>query len=119
MRRRNSNTPATGALTSMEAERARVTPVWVVWWEEPDKSWESICMSLAEFEQEFEARREDHVLKHWGKVGKMEPQSLLQWLEGHLRAAPESSANDFVNPAKEVLRRVSVGGSGPVIVSTW
>jgi len=76
-------------------------------------------MSLAEFEKEYEARREDHGLKHWGKVGKMEPQSLLQWLEGHLRAVSEGGANNFVDPAKEILRRVSVGGSGPVIVSTW
>jgi hypothetical protein len=103
----------------MEVEVARVTPVWVVWWEDPDRSWESICMNLAEFEKEYEARQADHVIKHWGKVGKRDRQSLLEWLECHLRVVPASCANDFVNPAKEILRRVSVSGSGPVIVRTW
>ena len=113
------NNRVTTALTLTETEAARATPVWVVWWEEPDRSWESICMSAAECEKEYAARQADHLIRHWGKVGKRDRQSLLEWLEGHLRAAPASGANDFVDPAKEFLRRVSAGGSGAVVVRNW
>jgi hypothetical protein len=50
MKRRNSTIDAKTALTLTEAEIAAVTFVWVVWWEDPDKSWESICMSSEECE---------------------------------------------------------------------
>jgi hypothetical protein len=107
------------ALSAIESQAAGATPVWVVWWEEPEKSWEALCLSPAEAEQEFAAREADHVLKHWGKVGKRDRQSLLEWLAGHLNGAPPSSADDYLRPAKEVLRRVSVSETGPVIVRTW
>lgn len=71
-----------------------------------------------EFETEYVARKADHLLKHWGKVGKYDPQSLLSWLESNLRIAASDYAEDFVNPVKEVLQRVAAGESGPVIVRT-
>ncbi len=119
MKHQNSKIHAKTALTSIEAQTAAVTPVWVVWWEEPDRSWESICMSLAECETEYETRQANHLIKHWGKVGKSDRQSLLEWFESHLRVVPPSCADDFINPVKEILRRVSVSESGPVIVRTW
>lgn len=108
------------ALTAIEAEFAAAIPVWVVWWEDPERSWEAICLSQAEAEKEYESRQADHLLKSWGKVGRSGQQSLLQWLEGHLgAAAPGGGADEFVNPAKEVLRRISAGETGSVILRTW
>jgi hypothetical protein len=106
-------------LSTIEIEAAGATPVWVVWWEEPERSWESICLSPEESQREYDARQADHLIKHWGKVGKSDRQSLLEWLEGHLRTASPGSANDFVNPVKEILKRVSARESGPVVVRTW
>ena len=118
MKRHHSQFPAKAALTAIESETAGKTFVWVVWWEVPDKSWESLCLSLAESETEYAGRQSDHLLQHWGKVGKPEQQNLLMWLDNHLRADP-ASAETFVNPAREILRRVAAGECGPVIVSTW
>jgi hypothetical protein len=98
---------------------AAAASVWVVWWELPDKSWQAICLSQAESEKEYETRQSDHLLELWGKVGKNDPQTLLDWLENHLRTAHPVCADDFINPAKEVLRRLSAGEPGPVVVSTW
>ena len=119
MSQRNSRRYVKTALTATEAESAAVTFVWVVWWEEPDKSWESICLSLAECEREYDARQSDHLIKHWGKAGKHDRQSLLEWLENHLRGASSNSVDDFINPVKEILRRVLAGESGPVTIRTW
>ena len=119
MKHRNSRSHAQTALTAIETETAGATPVWVVWWEEPDKSWELLCLTLAESETEYAARQADHLIQHWGTVGKREQQSLLAWLENHLRGDPSSCTDDFVNAAKEILRRAAAGESGPVIVRTW
>ena len=119
MNQRKSRSYVKTALTSSETESAAVTSVWVVWWEEPDKSWESICLSLAECEREYDTRQSDHLIKHWGKSGKHDRQSLLEWLENHLRGATSDCMDDFINPVKEILRRVSAGESGPVTIRTW
>jgi hypothetical protein len=107
------------ALSPNEAKSAAATSVWIVSWEDPDRSWESICLSLPECETEYAARQADHVLQHWGKVGKREPQPLSEWLQGHLRAADASSAHALIQHAKEALRRIAAGEAGPVIVRTW
>ena len=107
------------ALDPAERERAASAPVWIVWWEEPERSWEAICLSAAEAEQEYGARSADHVLRHWGKVGRGEQTTLRGWLEGHLRVVPQASAADFIQPAREVLRRLAAGEPGPVLVRTW
>ncbi len=119
MKIRSSKVSAKMLLSAIETETAGATPVWVVSWEEPERSWESICLSPAESEREYEARQADHLIKHWGKVGKIDQQSLLEWLEGHLRSTSSGSASDFVNPVKEILRRVLARESGPVVVRTW
>lgn len=106
-------------LEPADRERAASAPVWIVWWEDPDRSWEAICLSAAEAEREYGARSADHVLRHWGKVGRGEQTTLLDWLEGHLRVVPRPSAADFTQPAQEVLRRLAGGEPGPVIVRTW
>jgi hypothetical protein len=106
-------------LKSPERKAAGATAVWVVWWEDPEKSWESLCLSAAEAEREYAVRTADHLIEHWGKVGKREKQTLLAWLDGHLRSAPGNSAEEFVKPAREFLRKVSAGEAGPVIVRTW
>lgn len=121
--RQSSNSSARKVLNARELETARATAVWVVWWEDPERSWESICLSAAESEREYAIREADHLLKSWGKVGKRDRQTLLEWLDGHLRADP-GSAETFVKPAKEILRRVaagdlSAGEQGPVILRTW
>jgi len=64
MKHRNSKNHATTGLTTIEEETAGLTPVWVVWWEDPDKSWESLCLSLAESDREVEARHADHLIQH-------------------------------------------------------
>jgi hypothetical protein len=119
MKNRNPKVSAKTLLNAIEIETAGATPVWVVWWEEPERSWESICLSPAECESEYETRQTDPLIKHWGKVGKRDRQSLLEWLEGHLRSASPGSESDFVNPVKEILRRVSRREPGPVVVRTW
>jgi hypothetical protein len=125
--RRSSSRPESGpnechahsVLTAVETQTAGVTPVWVVWWEDPDRSWEALCLSLAECETEYALRQADPLIQQWGRVGKSEQQTLLAWLDGHLHVIPSGGTEDFVNPAKEFLRRVAAGESGPVHLRTW
>ncbi len=119
MKRRNSTIDAKTALTSTEAETAAMTFVWIVWWEDPDRSWESICLTPEECEKEYEARRADHLIAHWGKVGKRDRQSLLEWIERHVPGISISGADDFIKTAKEILRRLAAGESVPIIVRAW
>lgn len=119
MKRQKTPIAATALLTSSEAQAAAETSVWVVWWEDPEKSWESISLSQADAEREYEARQADYTIKHWCKVGKSDRQSLLEWLEGHLRVVHAANTGDYSGALKEVLRRVSAGEPGSVIVRTW
>jgi hypothetical protein len=96
-----------------ERQSASSTTVWIVWWEEPDRSWEAICLSEAECDREYSARSNDSRLGSWGKVGRLGPQTLLAWLEGH------SSNDSCAESVREVLRRAASDSSGPVIVRTW
>jgi hypothetical protein len=107
------------ALTGEEARIASTTPVWIVWWEEPEKSWEAICVSESEADRLFAARASDPVLQRWGKTGRRDRQSLLEWLSGHLRTVHASSAGDYTEAAREVMKRRSEAGSEPVTIRTW
>jgi hypothetical protein len=125
--RRSSSRPGSGpsdcrarsVLSAIETQTARMTPVWVVWWEDPDRSWEALCLSFAECETEYALRHADPLVQHWGKVGKSGQQTLFAWLESHLQVNPSGGAEDYVNPAKEFLRRVAAGEPGPVLLRAW
>ena len=94
-----------------------MTPVWVVWWEDPDRSWESLCLSEAEADREFALRSADSTMS-WGKAGRRVCQSLAAWLAGHSAgASPEVEVLEAA--AKEVLRRTAANEAGPVTVRTW
>ena len=94
------------------------TPVWVVWWEDPDRSWESVCLSEAEADREFAARSSDSQLASWGKVGRRDSQSLASWVEGHV-AGDSARASEFGDHANEILGRIAAGEPGPVTIRTW
>ena len=98
--------------------QAELTPVWVVWWEDPERSWESVCLSEEEADREFAARSADSLLASWGKVGRRDRQSLAAWIGGHVAVARDR-AEEFRAHANEILRRVSAGESGPVTIRTW
>jgi hypothetical protein len=106
-------------LSPDELRRAADARVWIVWWEEPEKSWEAICLGAAEADRLFAARESDPTLRSWGKVGRRDPQSLLQWLEGHLQAVHASSAGDYADAAREVLGRLAADRPGPLVLRSW
>lgn len=110
---------AAALLAPAELQAAAETSVWVVWWEEPEKSWESVCLSPAEAEREYEARQNNSAIQNWGKAGKSDRQTLLEWFEGHLRVVHPSSTDQYAKTAKEAIRKVSAGEAGPVTLRTW
>jgi hypothetical protein len=107
------------ALTPTEAASAAATPVWIVWWEDPDRSWEAICLSPEECEREYEARRSDALIEHWGKVGKRDSLTLLAWLEGHRQHSSPVEIRELADRVREVLRKVLAGEAGPVVWRAW
>lgn len=106
------------SLTPAERARAETIPVWIVWWELPDKSWEAVCLSEEEAEGELRRRQEDHLIKSWGNAGKSPQQSLLQWLESNTRAGRSVDTGTYTDAAREVLQRIEAGVPGPIIVRT-
>lgn len=119
MKRRKAPLTAAGLLTPAEVEIVSVTPVWIVWWEEPERSWEAICLSEVEADTEFAARQLDHVIQRWGKAGRHGKQTLLEWFEGHLRVIHPSGADDYTGTVRVVLKRLAAGQPGPITVRTW
>lgn len=108
--------PAT-LLTPEERRAASQMPVWVVWWELPDRSWEALCRSEQEAQAESKRRNDDHVVRTWGRCGISEPQMLLEWFERQVAAA--GTADDHLAALRELLRRAAEDEPGAVIVRTW
>lgn len=112
-------TGAGAPLTPDEKARAAQLPVWLVWWQLPDKDWEALCLSSEVAEQLFRAKQDDHLLKTWGKIAKREPQTLLAWLEAATRGAHPYTLEDPHRTVREVLRRSDASARQPVIIKTW
>ena len=119
MKRRRAAPDSASLLSPDELRRAAETPVWILWWEDPERSWEAICLSESEAGKEFAARESDALLQSWGKAGKHDRQTLLEWFEGHLRVVHPSSADGSTAALREVLRKHAAGEAEPVTLRTW
>lgn len=106
-------------LTPDEETRAGALSIWPIWWELPDKSWEALCLDANDANRLLALQQDDHRLKSWGKTGKGERRTLLEWHQGVTRGKKPSDIGDQHRTVREVLRRADAGEREPLVIRTW
>lgn len=106
-------------LTPDERARAAALSVWTVWWELPDKSWEAFCLDAGDAEKLLALKRDDHLVKSWGKAGMGARRTLLEWHDAATRGKKPPDGGDERRTAREILRRAGAGERVPLVIRGW